>query len=258
MLERFDISFDHYHDHEEMTEFLKDCEVNYTGLTKLESIGKFLQGRDLWMLIITNFENGDAGDKPGMWIDGNTHAGEVTGCEVSLYTIKHLLENYGSDPSITQLLDDRAFYVLPRVDPDGAELYLKSPYRRTGGARYYPMSEEEWREQRGLYPEDVNGDGEITLMRIRDPIGDWKISEKDPRIMVKRGPDEGEGIFYRIYPEGLLMNYDGGGDRTGSTQDGFEPQSGVACQLASPPQATGGWTIPHLPTRDQSHSRCLK
>jgi murein tripeptide amidase MpaA len=204
------VDFDHYHDYGEMTGLLKAYSEAYPGLTSLESIGESLEGRELWMLVITNQETGEAGIKPGMWIDGNTHSGEVTGCEVCLYTINHLLTTYGEDPLTTKLLDEKAIYIVPRIDPDGAELYLKSPYNRTGGARYYPLSEDEWREEKGLYPEDVNGDDVITKMRIKTPNGDWKISEKDPRIMVKRGVDEEDGTFYRLYPEGMLLNYDGG------------------------------------------------
>jgi murein tripeptide amidase MpaA len=61
-------------------------------------------------------------------VDGNTHAGEVTGSMAALYLIEHLLENYGSDDLVTRLLDEQAFYVLPRLSPDGAERYLTTPH----------------------------------------------------------------------------------------------------------------------------------
>src|SRR3712207_7217418 len=47
------------------------------------------------------------------WIDANTHAGEVTGSAVALYTIGHHLANYGRDPRVTTLLDEHTLYVLP-------------------------------------------------------------------------------------------------------------------------------------------------
>ena len=46
-------------------------------------------------------------------------------------------------------------------------------------------------------------------MRIADPTGDWKVSERDPRLMIKRGPDEEGGTYYRLFTEGLIENYDG-------------------------------------------------
>ena len=205
-----EIDFTHYHDHEEMTKILRHLAQSYPNLARLTSEGASPQGREFWLMKITNYETGPPEEKPAMWIDGNTHSSEVTGCEVALYTAWYLLTEYGRSPFVTELLDDKAVYIYPRVDPDGAELFLKSPYHSTGGARYYPLPEEEWAEEDGLYPEDVNGDGEITMMRVRDPQGDWKASGLDPRIMVKRGADEKGGTYYRMYAEGLIRNYDGG------------------------------------------------
>ena len=122
-----------YRTYEELYEAMKDLVDEYPGLTELYSIGQSLQGRQLWTVEITNKETGRAVEKPGLWIDGNTHSGEVTGSAVCLYTIGYLLENYGQDEFVTGLLDNTAIYVLPRVNPDGAEIYLTQPYHRTSG-----------------------------------------------------------------------------------------------------------------------------
>ena len=73
------------------------------------------------------------------------------------------------------------------------------------GTRPYPYSE----PLAGLHEEDIDGDGRILQMRIRDPHGDWKISSLDNRLMEKRGPDEHEGEFFRLLPEGRLEEFDG-------------------------------------------------
>jgi len=202
------IDFNHYHSYQEVTDLLKSFADAYPDLAKLHSIGKTPRGRDLWVLEITNKKTGSAEDKPVFWIDGNTHAGEVTGTEAALKAIWDLLTKYGKDGFVTELLDSRAVYVMPRLNPDGSEIYLTTPQSSTGGGVPNPDFEDEFAE--GLYPEDVNGDGEITMMRIRDPVGDWKVSEKDPRIMAKRKPEDNGGTYYRLYREGLIKNYDGG------------------------------------------------
>ena len=56
---------------------------------------------------------------------------------------------------------------------------------------------------------DVDGDGLILQMRIRDPNGAWKASAQDPRIMRRREPDEFGGTYYSLVPEGRIRNYDG-------------------------------------------------
>lgn len=195
-----DLEFDHFYLYDEVKAFLDQAAAGYPSLCSLASIGRSYEGRDIWCLTITNSATGPAQDKPAMYIDGNIHAGEVTASHVCLYTIRHLLEGYGKDPEVTKLLDSRAFYILPRINPDGAELYLTTPAMLRSSVRPYPEEE----EKDGLRLEDVNGDGMILQMRIEDPNGPWKVSAKDPRLMILRAPDDDEGTFYRIYPEGRI------------------------------------------------------
>ena len=58
-------------------------------------------------------------------------------------------------------------------------------------------------------PEDLDGDGYIVQMRQKDPKGDMKISENDPRHMVRKAKDETGGIYYKIYSEGIDNDEDG-------------------------------------------------
>jgi len=209
-----DIELFRYHTFDKLTAALQALAVAYPKLSRLESIGKSHEGRDLWLMTVTNFETGLDTDKPAYWIDGNIHAAEVTGSAVSLYTIHYLLTNYGranSEPNnaeaaqVKNLLDTRTFYILPRHTPDGAERVLTTPRRLRSSTRPYPHDE----DKDGLYAEDLDGDGAIRQMRVADPNGDWRISERDPRLLVKRLPHEVGGQYYRVYPEGLVRNYDG-------------------------------------------------
>ena len=195
-----ELKFDHFYLYDEIKAFLDQAVSDYPGLCSLESIGKSYEGRDIWCLTVTNKATGEAAAKPAMYIDANIHAGEVTGSHVCLYTIRHLLAGHGDDPEITKLLDTRAFYILPRINPDGAELYLTTPTMLRSSVRPYPEEE----EKDGLRAEDINGDGMILQMRIADPNGPWKVSDKDPRLMILRAPDDDEGAFYRIFPEGKV------------------------------------------------------
>lgn len=197
------IDISRFYTYDELTGVLNRLASDYPKLAMLESIGQSHEGRDIWLLTITNQETGRADEKPAMYIDGNIHAGEVTGCNVALHTADMLLHGYGDDPEITELLDTRAFYIAPRVQPDGAELYLTTPLTLRSSVRQWPYADED----DGLTPEDIDGDGLILQMRVKDPKGEWRVSEQDPRLMVKRRPDELSGDFYRIYTEGLLNDY---------------------------------------------------
>lgn len=210
------LKFDHYYLYEELSNALKELASEYSSISKLTSAGKSEENRELWVMEITDLNTGPPETKPAIWIDGNTHAGEVMGSMVCLKTIYHLLSSYPEKNEIKELLGRTTFYILPRVDPDGGEFVLTTPYYvlsadiETGGGRWYPLSEEEWKtSQNGLYLEDVDGDGLIVKMRKPDPSGEWKQSEQDSRIMLTRQPKDKKGKFYRMYPEGMILNYKG-------------------------------------------------
>jgi murein tripeptide amidase MpaA len=199
------IDFTRYYAYDELTAALQGFAQEYTQLAALASIGKSYEGRDIWLMAVTNTATGAAEEKPATWLDANIHATEVTGAMGALHLIQRLLTAYGQDESTTRLLDTRAFYVVPRVNPDGAEQFLTTGRYLRSGVRPYPYVE----ERDGLYPEDIDGDGKILQMRIKDPDGAWKVSAKDPRLMRRREPDEEGGTYYRVYTEGRIRNFDG-------------------------------------------------
>lgn len=195
---------DRYYRYAELTALLHAWVEAHPQLAAIASIGKTYEGREIWSVTITNRETGPDGEKPAYMIDGNLHAGEVTGSAVCLYTIRQLLTTYGSDPLVTRLLDETAFYVVPRVSADGAERFLSGPETVRSSVRPYPRPE----AQPGLRQCDVDGDGWIALMRVPDPAGPWKVSAEDPRLMVRRSPDEAGGDYYWLLPEGMIDGYD--------------------------------------------------
>ena len=199
------IDFTRYYRYQELTEALKGFAEEHPQLAALSSIGKSHEGREIWCMTITNSTSGPAEEKPALWLDGNLHATEVTGAMGALHVIQRLLVGYDADAAIARLLDTRAFYIVPRINPDGAEQHLTTPIYVRSGTRPYPYAD----ERDGLYAADIDGDGKILQMRVVDPDGAWKISDQDPRLMRRRGPDEEGGTYYRLYTEGRIRNYDG-------------------------------------------------
>lgn len=199
--------FDRYYRYEELTQLLRDYTRQHPKLLKLTSIGKSHQGRDVWLITATNFETGPDPEKPAIWVDGNIHASEVAASSAALYHIHTLVTGYGKDDEITRALDTRAFYIVPRVNPDGAEWALADkPKVVRSSTRPYPYDEE---PVDGLLEEDMDGDGRILFMRIKDPNGAWKKHPREPRLLIRRDPVETGGTYYRVLPEGRLKNYDG-------------------------------------------------
>jgi murein tripeptide amidase MpaA len=200
------IPFDTYHDYDAMTAHLKALAAAYPDLCRLTSIATSFRGRDVWFVELTNPKTGPAQEKPGFYIDAQIHAEEHATSATALYAIWYLLSNYGSDAECTRLLDTQVFYIIPRINPDGAEYSLKEPYHPwCGNGRFLPGED----RIDGLIPQDINGDGYIVNMRVRDPKGEWKKSPTEPRLMVQREPGEEGGDYYRVYPEGMIRDYDG-------------------------------------------------
>lgn len=197
----YEMNFEEYFVYEELTAHLQGMADTYPELTDLQSLGKSWQNRDIWCMTMTNKATGLDTDKPAYYIDANIHAEEVATSQTALYTIWYLLENHGKDPTVTWLLDNMAFYILPRMNPDGAEVSLTTAHHWCGNGRYLPGEE----QTKGLCQHDINGDGLIVQMRIQDPAGEWKVSEEDPRLMLLREPgDVGAGPYYRLYREGEI------------------------------------------------------
>ena len=191
--------------YDEMTHFLESCAAVFPGLCSLTEIGRSPEERSVWAVTLTNRETGADALKPGYLIDAVTHAGELTGGAAALYAVWWLLTRYGADTKATELLDTRAFYAIPRVAVDGAEAYLSTPHMFRSSPRRYPETD----DPPGLVAEDVNGDGMILLMRLRDPNGDWKADEQDERLLVRRRPEDRGGQYFRVFSEGVLRDWDG-------------------------------------------------
>jgi Zinc carboxypeptidase len=212
------IAHNRFYNYEELTAILQQLAAAFPDFAKLESLGKTFLGREIWLLTITNHATGADLEKPAYYIDAHIHAEEHTTSATALYAASYLLEQYGHDPKVTMLLDEQAFYILPRLNPDGAEYSLSHPFRWCGNGRFVPGSEDE--RGHGLYQTDLNNDGYIVQMRVPDPAGEWKVSSLDSRVMVQREPSEFGGQYYRLYPEGLIPDFDGVELEIEPTRDG--------------------------------------
>jgi len=202
-----DVKFDTYYRYNDLTRILQAFAEEYPQFARVESIGQSYEGRDIWLVAVTNFATGEDKHKPALWVDGNIHATELAPSSACLYLIHRLVTEYGSDADITRCLDTRVFYVCPRANPDGAELALADkPRFIRSSTRPYPYDEE---PIGGLVEEDVDGDGRVLNMRIPDPNGPWKVCSEDARLLVRREPTETGGQYYRMLPEGPIEDYDG-------------------------------------------------
>jgi hypothetical protein len=201
------ISYNRYYTSAETSQILRDWARRFPQLTNLYSIGKSLKGADLMLIEVTNEATGAAETKPALYLDGGIHAGELTGSSVATYVLGQLLFGFGKDERITDLLDTHAFYIRPKFNPDGSDLALTKDEKLRSTTRPYDDDYDGVADEDP--PDDLDGDGRITQLRVRDPNGDWVSDPEDPRIMRRRQEGETGGTYWFVETEGIDNDGDG-------------------------------------------------
>ena len=210
------MSIEKFYRYDALTEKLRQLVDAAPDLLALSSIGETPQGRSLWCVTAANERSGPPADRrPALLVTANLHASELAGSWVCLHLLGHLVEHYGGDATVTRLLDEGAFYVVPRIAADGAEYVLET---RSGAVRSRHVALDPADvEPDAVLPADVNGDGRILTMRWPDPDGDRQALPDDDRVLVPRAPDEpssstanSDARRYRTAIEGTVPDYRGG------------------------------------------------
>lgn len=191
----------------------------------VSSIGKTAQGRDLW-LVTLGAENrqpvhpqanslGTASavaynDPPAILVVGNVHAAHLVGCEIALGMAEQLVAKADAgDEKIVAMLNSQVIYFIPSPTPDATERNFTSTVSRelTGNGRATDDDRDFAFGEDG--PQDLNGDGLITLMRIHDDLGTHRTHPDDPRLMVAIDRSKNERGQFRVMVEAKDVDGDG-------------------------------------------------
>lgn len=203
------MNWNRYHDNKQIEQFCKDLQRAYPDLVKYESIGKSYEGRDIFVLSVSDFKNGDADRKPALWIDGNIHANELQGSEIAMYTAWYLAENYNQVPFIKELLKDKTFYIAPTINPDSRDYFIYEPNTmhssRTGRRPF--DNDGDGLVAEDLY-DDLDRDGHIVMMRRKSKTGRYKVDPENPNRMVLAKAGE-VGEYELLGFEGIDNDGDG-------------------------------------------------
>lgn len=205
-----ELAFDMYRTPTEVNSLLKFWSSQYPQLTKLVNIGKSSGKSDLLVLRIAAKGKGspEPDSRPAIFVSANTEGVHLVGTEAALMLIEKLLTKYGSDKKIATLLEKRTVYVSPLLNPDAARnFFSKIRYERRTNNNPIDDDLDDLMDEDG--PDDLNKDGLITKMRVKDPEGEWIPDPTDSRLMRKADPKKGEKGIYKIYAEGLDNDGDG-------------------------------------------------
>lgn len=169
-----------------------------SNLVSVETLAKTAEGRRVDVLTIGR---GKADAKPAVLIVGNVEAAHVAGSEFALRMAEQIVRDASKNEAVKKLLDEVTLYVIPRPNPDGTEKHFRKPWRahvgnarKTDDDRDFEIGEDP--------PEDLNGDGWITMMRVEDSTGEYILHPQDPRVMIKANAKKDEQGRYRLLSEG--------------------------------------------------------
>ena len=205
-----DVAWNRFYDCEGIDMILRQLNEAFPDLTRRVSLGQSVGGRTLWCLEVTAFKHGDPQRKAGMYIDGNIHGNEVQGGEAVLYTAWYLCHQYGKLDRVTNLLNERVFYLVPTINPDGRDSWLHHAHTASSSRTGIAPTDN---DRDGLLDEDdaddLNGDGQITQMRIRDPHGRYKPHPDFPDTLMVRVEPGKSGEYSLLGQEGIDNDQDG-------------------------------------------------
>lgn len=141
-----------YHTYDSMGADLKQVVANYPNLAVLfGDRGQTYEGRTIWVMKISDNPNQDESDEPDVLIIGAHHGDEWIGNEQAFYIIRYLTENYGSDPRATWLVDNREFWIVPMLNPDGTEYSHNEDMWRKNRSPNYPSEKTPGPFDPGIY-----------------------------------------------------------------------------------------------------------
>lgn len=193
-----------YRSPDQMATAIRQLQRQYSDWLEVTSLTKTAGGQDIWVLTLGS---GNTDEHPGIVVAGGVDGAHLAGSELALGVAEFLLEGTDTD-SIRQLLSETTFYVFPQLSPDAARQYFASlRYERSLNARETDNDRDGYTAEDPF--DDLNKDGLVTMMRIADPTGDWRLHPADERVLVKAKKEAGEVGSYRYLSEGVDNDRDG-------------------------------------------------
>ena len=196
-----------YYDDKSLARHLASLAGEHPDLARVESIAVSMGQRKVWLIEAGQGPRQDRKARPAMLVVAGVEGNDLIGCSVAVSWVDHLVGQYEKDAAIAKLLKTTTIYVIPRLNPDAAARFFVRPQIET------PLNDKSVDDDHdGLIdedsPEDLNGDGLVTWMRIEDPEGDYILDPKDSRLLMKADHLKGEVGAWRYLTEGIDNDHD--------------------------------------------------
>ncbi len=197
-----------YPDDDQLARALREAVAGHERRARLSSLGEATPGQPIWTVELGSASGVPREQRPGLLVVSNLGGDRPIGDEVLVGMVKSILDRAESDETVAHLLDEHVLYFIPRPNPEATRSYFTAPRveRRLTGR---PTDQDRDGRVDEDGPDDLNGDGLITQMRVPDPDGEWLIDPEDSRRLKKADPKKGERGTHHLWIEGRDDDADG-------------------------------------------------
>lgn len=231
----FGVDYGEYHSVAETEAAIKTWADS--ALVSVRTIGESAGGQAIHVVRIAAEGPVDPDERPALFVGANIAGWHNAGTEAALGLIESLV-NRSDENRIADLLSTNAIYVAPMLNPDAHDAMFDSPVmKRAGNDQSLDADRDGLTGEDG--PDDLNGDGLITIMRIEDPSGAYIADEVEPRLLIRADAMEGQRGRYRLESEGDDVDGDGAFNEDGDV--GVEPDRNFAHAFPFPAPEAGPW-----------------
>lgn len=209
-----------YSNNANLAQRVKALAQKYPQWVKTKSLTQTTGGKDIWMLTLGS---GQTENKPAIAVVGGVEGKHLLGVEMAIGFAEKLMASTTTD-SIKALLTKQTFYVFPNMSPDATEQYFaKIKSERSGNATKTDDDRDGKTNEDGF--DDLDDNGKITMMRILDPTGKYKLNPDDPRSLILADASKGENGKYILLSEGIDNDKDGSFNEDGEGGIAFNKNS---------------------------------
>jgi hypothetical protein len=205
-------------------------------LAKLHTLGKSPGGGDILLLELGK----KASEAPAIMVVANMEGNYPIAGEAALELSRLLVGDWKAE------LDSRRWYIMPLANPDGYANFFSTPLDNSYvNDRPVNKDNDDATDEDG--PDDLNGDGYITMMRQAHPEGKWIKIENHTVLMKKAESEKGEEGEYRLFSEGV--DNDGDGEINEDGPGGANPGNNFPHDFQHHTKTDGLWAASEPETR---------
>ncbi|MFN4086485.1 MAG: M14 family metallopeptidase [Spirosomataceae bacterium] len=191
-----------YLSYDQLKNRLTKLSTDHAARLSVSSIGKSAGGKDIWA--VTLGEKGST--KPALLILAGVNGEHLAGTELAVQVTEKLLTHASAD--VKALLASKTVYIIPVGSPDALDaITAKVKMTKSTNATPFDGDRDGRVDEDG--PEDLNGDGKITFMRILDPTGTFITHPDNPAVMIPADPSKKQVGTHIVLTEGIDNDRDG-------------------------------------------------